>query len=235
MININIYETNSEESYVLRDYLKEYIKSKNIVIRELTFLGLEDFINHLYDADLAIINYKIYKKYKKEIDIANKNKVKLLFLINCNDTLEMIEAFQNYPSNYILLRPAKQEYFFNILNDIKTQIKEESFMIRIPHGGDERIKIKDLNYINIENRSLMYHLKHNKEVSSVSLRERFVVATKSLMEHPELYFMAPSLIVNMTNIKILYKDHIEFYDGSILYFPETHYRDLKEKWKQYIL
>ena len=100
---------------------------------------------------------------------------------------------------------------------------------------DQRIYIKDLNYINIVNRNLRYHLSNGKEYDSQTLRQSFSKEVNSLLEKPELYFIQPSLLINLTNIETIWADHLRFENGDIVYFPKAAYEKLLEKWKNYFI
>ena len=61
-------------------------------------------------------------------------------------------------SDYFITKPFDKEEIAEILNEIKKEIKEDSIIIKIP-SGERRVRINNLNYINIVRRCLCYHLK----------------------------------------------------------------------------
>ena len=54
-----------------------------------------------------------------------------------------------------------------------------------------------------------------------------------MLKHTELHFMAPSLLVNLENIKELYPDHMIFKNGDIAYYPKTQYEKLRAAWFEF--
>ena len=54
-----------------------------------------------------------------------------------------------------------------------------------------------------------------------------------MLKNSELYFMAPSLLVNLENIKELYQDHMIFKNGDIAYYPKTQYEKLRSAWFEF--
>ena len=60
--------------------------------------------------------------------------------------------------NYFITKPYDKVELVEILNEIKDDIRQESVIIKIP-SGERRVRINDLNYINIVRRCLCYHLK----------------------------------------------------------------------------
>ena len=61
-------------------------------------------------------------------------------------------------SDYFITKPFDKEEIAEILNEIKKEIKEDSIIIKIP-SGERRVRINNLNYINIVRRCLCYNLK----------------------------------------------------------------------------
>ena len=59
-----------------------------------------------------------------------------------------------------------------------------------------------LNYINIVKRCLSYHLKDGTMLDGQSLRVSFEKAIDPLQERPSFLFLAPSLLINLNEIKI---------------------------------
>lgn len=46
-------------------------------------------------------------------------------------------------------------------------------------------------------------------------------------------FVNPSLLINLSQIKIMNKDHLFFENDSILYFPKSAYEKIHERWISY--
>lgn len=96
--------------------------------------------------------------------------------------------------------------------------------------GDRRIDMDLLNYIDIEQRSLCYHLKSGPVKAAHVLRTSFAKAIEHYLHNKNLLFIKPSLLINMDNVDILNKDHIIFSNGEILYYPKKHYGLIYEQW-----
>jgi hypothetical protein len=82
---------------------------------------------------------------------------------------------------------------------------------------------------------LRYHLSTGKEYDSQTLRKSFAKEIEPLLSKPGLYFIQPSLLINLTNVETLWMDHLKFENGEIVYFPKSAYDKLKEAWKNYYL
>ena len=184
--------------------------------------------------DVCLLDYKAYLEAKEELDKWQiENNMKFIFVTS--DIKDILDIVQNHPEQYLLISPLEQEGLIKIFDHLKTKIKHAAIIAKLAHTEDKRIYIKDLNYINIINRNLRYHLADGREYDSQTLRQSFAKEINPLLIKPELYFIQPSLLVNLTNIETLYADHMEFENGDIVYFPKTAYDKLKEAWKNYLL
>ena len=137
-------------------------------------------------------------------------------------------------SDYFITKPFDKEEIAEILNEIKKEIKEDSIIIKIP-SGERRVRINNLNYINIVRRCLCYHLKDGAMFDGQTLRSSFEKAIDPLHKHKSFIFLAPSLLINLGEIKIINKDNIVFENDDVLYFPMKQYDNLRNAWINYCL
>ena len=135
-------------------------------------------------------------------------------------------------SDYFITKPFDKEEIAEILNEIKKEIKEDSIIIKIP-SGERRVRINNLNYINIVRRCLCYHLKDGAMFDGQTLRSSFEKAIDPLNKHKSFIFLAPSLLINLGEIKIINKDNIVFENDDVLYFPMKQYDNLRNAWVNY--
>jgi hypothetical protein len=136
-------------------------------------------------------------------------------------------------ADYFITKPIGKDNLERIILKIKKKIKEESIVITTGLG-DRRIKLNNLNYINIEGRCLCYHLKDGSLLDGKTLRTNFREATKAYAEKQGLYLIGNNLLINLEEIKYLNKDHIIFDNDEKLYYPQKYYETLKTDWKNYI-
>lgn len=103
--------------------------------------------------------------------------------------------------------------------------------IQVPNKADKKFYSDELNYINIEQRSLGFHFVNGTIVKSVCLRCAFEKAVLNYLQNNSQYYLVNiGLLVNLNNIKTLYNNHIEFDNGDIVYYPTTKYKKLKKVW-----
>ena len=135
-------------------------------------------------------------------------------------------------SDYFITKPFDKEEIAEILNEIKKEIKVDSIIIKIS-SGERRVRINNLNYINIVRRCLCYHLKDGAMFDGQTLRSSFEKAIDPLHKHKSFIFLAPSLLINLGEIKIINKDNIVFENDDVLYFPMKQYDNLRNAWINY--
>lgn len=137
-------------------------------------------------------------------------------------------------ADYFLEKPINVEEFKEILHEIKQEIKEDNIIIPIP-GGERRVRVNNLNYINIVKRCLCYHLKDGTMFDGQTLRTSFEKAISPLQYHKTkaFYFLAPSLLINIGEVKIINGDNLIFENDDVLYFPKKSYEMIRKAWLDY--
>ena len=135
-------------------------------------------------------------------------------------------------SDYFITKPFDKEEIDEILTESKKEIKEDSIIIKIS-TGDRRVRVNNLNYVNIVRRCLCYHLKDGTMFDGQTLRSSFEKAIDPLNKHKSFLFLAPSLLINLGEIKIVNKDHIIFENDDVLFFPMKQYETVRTTWINY--
>jgi hypothetical protein len=232
MIKVTIYEHYIENIGDIRGYLRKFANSSNVIIKENVFFKVEDMVE--MSADVCLLDYKAFLE---DGDILLKwldeNNIKFIFITS--DIKDIIDIMQNHPEQYLILSPVEEESLIKVFENLKLRIKRIAIIAKLAHQEDKRIYVKDLNYINITKRNLRYHLADGREYDSQTLRQSFSKEISPLLIKPELYFIQPSLLVNMTNIETLWDDHMQFENGDVVYYPKTAYEKLKAAWKEYLI
>lgn len=143
-------------------------------------------------------------------------------------------AIKAYKDNAFafLLSPIEKEDVFQILAKCRKVIKESTFIIHTA-AGERKVRCDDVNYVDIVKRCLCYHLKDGSLFDGQTLRGSFEKAITPLDKHPMFVFVNPSLLINLSQIKIMNKDHLFFENDSILYFPKSAYEKIHERWISY--
>ena len=232
MIKITIYEKNIENIGDTRGYLREFANRNNIIIKEHIFFKVEDMLSQA--ADVCLLDYKAFlEDYEILLQWQTDNHMKVMFVTS--DIKDIIDIMQLHPEQYFILSPIEEESLVKIFNNLKEKIKKKAIIVKLAHSEDQRIYLKELNYINISNRNLRYHLSTGKEYDSQTLRQSFVKEIAPLLSKPGLFLIQPSLLINLTNVETLWADHLRFENGEVIYFPKIAYDKIKDAWKNYYL
>lgn len=207
------------ENLTIRKYLKEYANTARIYTKV-------ESIKEIYNGiDIYIFDMNTYLHYEKELSTHPNIKI-----IIVDDDITSL----NYSDNiYIIQSFVSKAQFLFLIQRLYNRIKQEHIYVSLPNKGDRKIAINEFEYAEIVKRSVCYNLTNDKSVTSKCIRTSFETEVKDYLVHDELYLIKPSFLVNLSNIKELYPDHIVFESGAVLYVPKTAYKPLKQKWKTF--
>ena len=231
MLSIAIFSDQLEDVATLKTLIQDYLIENKAMAKISVFQNPEDLIiipstYDVYFMDMdSESNATLLGKKMKQID---SNSQYVYTSINPN----MAQVATKARCDYFITKPYDQEEIAEILTDIRREIKEDSIIIKIP-SGDRRIRINNLNYINIVRRCLCYHLKDGTMFDGQTLRSSFEKAIDPLQKHKSFLFLSPSLLINLGEIKILNKDNIIFENDDVLFYPMKQYDAVKNAWVNY--
>ena len=147
----------------------------------------------------------------------------MVSVVICDANEARANELSNLINNYLKIQD-------NVPASIKIITKTRSKIMLVPTAaGEELIYVKNLNYINIEERSLCYHLTDGVLKASHVLRNSFEKSICQYLHNDNLMFIKPSLLINLQNIKALNKDYITFTNNEVLYYPRKYYLEIREK------
>ena len=231
MLSIAIYDDNKTHLNELCEMIQDYIIKAKTMVKLSIFDNSEDFL-------LAPASYDVYiMDTDSSEDIAFLNiKMKEIvsqsyFIFVGEDPALAYPAYKVH-ADYYLLKPIDYNELEEILNIIRKEIKEDSIIIKTPLG-ERRVRTNMVNYINIVKRCICYHLKDGTMFDGQSLRASFEKTIDPLQNNPSFLFLAPSLLINLNEIKIVHGDHIIFENDEVLYFPKKSHDLVCERWKTY--
>ena len=178
MLSIAIFSDQLEDVATLKTLIQDYLIENKAMAKISVFQNPEDLIiipstYDVYFMDMdSESNATLLGKKMKQID---SNSQYVYTSINPN----MAQVATKARCDYFITKPYDQEEIAEILTDIKREIKEDSIIIKIP-SGDRRIRINNLNYINIVRRCLCYQLKDGTMFDGQTLRSSFEKAIDPL-------------------------------------------------------
>ena len=231
MLSIAIYSNLIEDVAILKTLIQDYLIESKSMAKISCFPKGEDIILipnrydvYFIDMDTEEDSAELGESLRK-IDRGSKF---VYMSINPNKAQRATKA----RCDYFITKPFDKIELIEILTEIKEDIRQDSFIIKIP-SGERRVRVDDLNYVNIVRRCLCYHLKDGNMFDGQTLRSSFEKAIHPLEEHKSFIFLAPSLLINLNEIQIINKDHLIFDNADILYFPMKQYDVLRNAWINY--
>lgn len=231
MLSIAIYSDIPADSAELRSIIQDFlIESKTMA--KVSFFQEEDAFITVPDS---------YDIYIMDMD-AQTNVIELgermmsideggYFIYTSSNPEEACKAAK-IQAHYFVTKPFESAEIHKILTKIKKKVKEDSIIIKTPLG-ERRVRVNNVNYINIIKRCLCYHLKDGTMFDGQTLRSSFEKSIYPLQEHEAFLFLAPSLLINLSEIKIVDTDHLIFENDEMLYFPKKSYDIVRERWINY--
>jgi hypothetical protein len=232
MISIAICSS-LEETITLKSMIQDFLIENKMMAKISKFTNLYDLVVSPTQYDLYIIDLDEdgngLEIGKKLMEINPDGH----YIYISNDINNAYLATK-IRANYFLEKPIDKEDFLPMLKKIKNRIQDDTIIIKIS-TGERRVRINMLNYINIVKRCLCYHLSDGTMFDGQVLRTAFEKAIDPLPNHKSkaFLFLAPSLLINVGEIKILNSDHIIFENDDVLYFPKKSYDKVREAWLNY--
>lgn len=231
MLSIAIYDDNKESVLEIKDAIQDYLIETHSLAKVSCFNKAEELLVTPGSYDIYIMNIDSSEDIDALSTRMNEIDSGSRFIFMGTDPALACSAYKVDAESY-LLKPVDKEQIFKVLNKIKQKVKEEAIIIKTGEG-DRRVKVPQVNYINIVKRCICYHLKDGNVFDGQTLRTSFEKAIKPLDSHPSFYFLPPSLLINLGEIKIIDTDHIIFENDSVLYFPKKAYDAIYTRWKEY--
>lgn len=221
MINIAI----STQTLETRPDLKEHIES--LLNENSQPIFNVSHINNLNDkkTNIFIVNLDAYYD---EIVIHNTEG----YFIFVGNDLSKIILDNNACNNYFIKKPIDYDKLDEILLHIRKKI-QKNFIVVQTNLGDLKLQISELNYVNIEGRSLCYHLVNDEKFYSNSLTGSFKKAITPLDKHEMLLFLHPALLLNVSKIRIIDTNIIYFENGEKINVSSKSREIIQKEWEAF--
>ena len=231
MLSIAIYSDQETDVLALKSIIQDFLIANKIMAKLSHFQKGEDLILVPTRYDIYIMDMDSSEdtitlgKTMMDIDAGSR------FIYMSSDTTKAYAVFKLH-ADYFLEKPIDIQEFHTILTRIKQKIQEDNIIIKIP-TGERRIRSNNLNYINIVKRCLCYHLRDGAMFDGQTLRTSFEKAIYPLQNSQMFLFLPPSLLINLSEIKIVNSDNIIFENDDVVYFPKKAYDIVREAWLNY--
>ena len=139
---------------------------------------------------------------------------------------------------YYLMKPVEQKKLFTVLDNACEKLRKESDagIIEVKtENGKKAFGISEIAYINIEDRSVCYHLKNGETVSGRKLRGSFSKEASDILEDRRFSLCGTATVINMTCIDDVDDSSVLLRDGTLLYPSKSACASLRKQflaWKK---
>lgn len=221
---------------ILQELIKSYISENNLDAAIRTFKSGEDLLcdfDKNGDSDIYFLDMLLPGMKGISIGRELRKRGASGKIIYITSTAEYaVESYQVEAYNYVL-KPVSRQKLFGILDKATKDIIRRTINDKMQNSDDMLVEIKTIdgkklikasavNYIEIQNRRLCYHLCGGEMLEGTMLRCTFAEATVGFTESPELIYLGAHLLVNVGNIDSLDMSCVVFRDGEKL-FPSRKY------------
>lgn len=229
MFSIAVYTQKEETAEGFKNLIQNYFADNEISGRYQTFNEMMDLLTVPSRFDVYIMDLENNKEEVIFLGAKMKQIDTFGHIIYIDAQMDSFCDSLLADADCFLIKPITKNSLFPLLNKIRKLIKQDSIIISTP-AGDRKIRTSDLNYINIEDRCLCYHLRNEDFYNGKSLRGSFEKSITPLQHQETLMFIPPSLLINIENIEVLNVDHLIFDNGEKIYFPKKHHDAIEEYW-----
>lgn len=233
MLKIAIYSNRFSDINDLKEIVYEYLTENKIVAKVSTFEDSYELLTASNSYDIYIMDMDMHSNVAeigRQISVIDTGTK---FIYVSENTALAYDAFES-EADYFLAKPFNKDKVLKILKEIRQHIQDENIVIKTAIG-EKRVRANALNYINIVQRCLCYHLTDGTMFDGQALRTSFEKAISPLQYHRSntFLFLPPSLLINVGEIKILDTDKVIFENNDILYISKKQHDLIDSAWKSY--
>lgn len=231
MIKIAICTADALDGDELKRVVKEYALEQKILVDIKVHNAPEDVLKNkaadiyfitggLTTSDEQLLGREIHKRYPDAFIVCI-----------AVDVSEAVIGYR-FRAAACISKPFKQDDIIPLLDDLRTLIRD-TFIVVQTKTEDVALKIKDIQYINIEGRNLCYHLSNGEQIHGQTLRAAFKNYVKPLKDFPNFLAVGLSLIINLDEIERIENTKVVFKNKSYVHVPSTHHELVEARWQQY--
>lgn len=233
MIKLGIFQPELAQVSLIIEYIDAFVKQHGTSIKWEKIKTITDLESDKA-LDACFIDFNTYRNLRDRIHITDR---RLPFILVAKNTELVIEAMETFPGMLYLQQPLQQLPFNKVVHRIYDDIRERAIIVKKGHDDDFRIYLKDLNYVNIDRRNILFHVHgEQKTILGPIIRRSFKTEMEThLGVHPELFLASPGIVINLGNVISISMNKIIFSNKDMLFFPKSSYTKLKEAWRSYYL
>lgn len=216
MLKIALCDDNELQLDILQDLLSDYnsvspyridvsaFSSGNELLSAIRQNGRYDI--YILDIMMPEMDGMELAKHLREDDEIGK----IVFLTA--ESSFVYKAFSVSASGY-LIKPVKAEELYELIRTLRMKIEKEkpSFVLLNADTGDRRVEVRDILYVDMEDRIPVYHLADGTEVVGRARRCRFQDLVSELLQGYQFTLSSAGVAVNLSNVDSVSGDGSEIF------------------------
>lgn len=220
-------------SYYLENSLHVTIEEFNnpeILLNKIFLEGSDYFDVYILDIIMQQNGIEVAKKIAK----ANANAI---IIFQSSSAEFAIDAFRVKALDYIL-KPLNKCQVYECLNRVSKSLeatKKEIIQVKTNDLNLVNIEINKINYIESNDRKVLFHLTDETVISTISLRKKFLESIPFNFEEKNFLNCHASFIVNMNQIKSIVNFDFVLFNGDVVPISKRMFKQTKEKYFKYLI
>ena len=237
MLKIALCDDDKEQVSILTDKLREYygtdvnlsvFGSASALLEHAQWSGKDVFDLYILDVIMPGMTGIELGKELRELEVTAP-----IIYLTCS-TEYAVDSY-NVRAFHYLVKPVDKDQLFSVLRMAEEYIarsKSDSIAVNTP-DGTEVIRISEILYAELYERSARYHLITGENIVSQKLRISFQKAVSELLERNNFIMLGSSFLVNLHYIKKVGKKELLLADKRSLPIPKGTRNVLMSKWMDY--
>lgn len=226
----------------LYQILLDYYKDKDFKVSIEKFNNPKILLNKLFlegseTYDVFILDIVMQQN---GIDVAKKiNNIypHATIIFQTSSVEYAIDAFKVRAMDYIL-KPLDKNQVFDCLDRLVEETssnKRNVCQIKTSDLSLITLDIKEICFIESLNRRLIFHMVNGHNISSTSLRTKFLESIPFDFEAEQFVLCHNSYIVNMNQIKLIKESEFIMFNNQIVPISRRMIKEVKERYTKYLL
>lgn len=237
MIRIAVCEDDEIQLKIILTFIEEFLNKTGRKAYVNNFSKgeelLQEALSDVYDIyflDLLMPGLNGMEVAKKLRAVGDKGKI--IFQTSSLDYA--VESYE-VDAYYYLLKPVDKDKLYGVLERAFCELKgkKENLLVKTK-TGNEIVDVCKIMYVDVSNRTPVFHISGSKELIGHALRTSFKELVGDLPEREDFGMCSISTLVNLKFISKITSDRIVLADGTEIYPSRNYFPAISNKWKCFI-
>lgn len=233
MIKIGLCDDIDLQLSMVADSVESYFQDNPINAKIFTYKSGEELLSGVdKDGECDIYFLDMILPGIKGIQLGEKLRERNITgkIIYLTATSEYAVDSYNVHAFYYMLKPISKSKIYDVLDKALKDIldnstkdlssKNDYYEIKTIEGK-KVISSEDLNYVNINQRRLTYHMSDNSSFEGMMLRTTFADAVDSFAGDDSFRLLGQHLLINIRNVESLTSESLTFKNKETIYPPKS--------------